>query len=160
MQEWKGRVSAEARTFGIVVSRFNEYVTSRLLASAVETFKQHGCADDAITCVHVPGAFELPLAVKRLADSGKFDAIVCLGCVIRGETPHFQYVAGQAAAGVMQASLSSGVPIAFGVITADTLDQALARSSGMPGNKGVEAALCALEMADVLRQLPSSPPAK
>lgn len=157
VRELKGKLSGEGRAFGIVVSRFNAYVTARLLSAAVETLKTHGCMDDAITCVHVPGAFELPLAAKRLAESGRFDAILCLGCVIRGETPHFEYVAAQAAAGVMQASLMTGVPIAFGVITADTLDQAIARCGGMPGNKGVEAALCAIEMVELVRQLP--PPA-
>lgn len=159
LRELKGKLTAADRTFGLVVSRFNEYITSRLLAAAIATLTEHGCKADAIVCAHVPGAFELPLAAKKLADSGKFDAVICLGCVIRGETPHFEYVAGQAAAGVAQVSLITGVPVAFGVITADNLDQAIARCGDMPGNKGVDAALCAIEMADLLRQLPppSSP---
>ena len=155
-QEISGKLSADGAGFAIVVSRFNEFITSKLLSAAVDAIKQHGGDDDHITCVHVPGAFELPLIAKKLASSGKYDAVICLGCVIRGQTPHFEYVAGQAARGIAQVALETGVPTTFGVITADTIEQAVERSGTKTGNKGVEAALGAIELVNVLKQLPGA----
>lgn len=152
--EIHGQLSVDGAKFALVVSRFNEFITSKLQAGAVDTLVRHGCADGDITVVHVPGAFELPLIAKKLADSGKFDAIVCLGCVIRGQTPHFDYVAGQAARGIAQVAMESGVPTTFGVITSDTLEQAIERAGAKAGNKGVEATLSAIELVSVVGQLP------
>ena len=157
-REIHGKLAVNGQRFAIVVSRFNEFITTRLLASALETLKRHGCEEDDITCVHVPGAFEIPLVAKRLAESGAYDAVICLGCVIRGQTPHFEFVAGQAAGGIAQVALSTGIPTAFGVITADTLEQAIDRSGSKPGNKGIEAAMCAIELANLVRQLPERSP--
>jgi 6,7-dimethyl-8-ribityllumazine synthase len=139
--------------FAIVVSRWNHDLTSRLADGAVEALKSRNAGNDAIETFHVPGAFELPLACLKAAESGKFDAVIALGVVIRGETPHFDYVAGQAAAGIMQASIETGVPVMFGVITADTRDQAEARAGEKADNKGYDAALSAVEMATLLRKM-------
>ena len=136
---------------GIALARFNRAVTDRLLAGALEALAAHGVADDAIDVASVPGAFELPLCAQRLAMTGRYDAIVCLGAVVRGETPHFEFVAGEAAAGISAVARRHDLPVAFGVLTADTMAQALARAGGDVGNKGYEAAVTALEMAQVLR---------
>ena len=153
-RELHGQLSVDGQRFAIVVSRFNEFITSKLLAGAIDALKRHGCAEDAITCVHVPGAFELPFMAKKLAESGLYDAVICLGCVIRGQTPHFEYVAGQAARGIAEVGLATGVPTAFGVITADTLEQAVERAGAKSGNRGVDAALSAIELTNLMRQLP------
>ena len=137
----------------VVVSRFNDLVTERLLAGAVDTLHRHGLADDRITVVRVPGAFELPLAAQRLARSGQFTMVICLGAVIQGETTHHEYINHQMAGGILQASLSTDVPIAFGVLTCPTMEQALDRAGGKAGNKGIEAALAAIEMANLLRTM-------
>lgn len=150
-----GQLTLASQRFALVVSRFNEFITGRLLDGAVDCLKRHGCADENITCVHVPGAFEIPVTVKRLVDAGGFEAIICLGCVIRGQTPHFDYVAGEAAKGIGQLALSSGLPISFGVVTADSLEQAIDRAAGKMGNKGVDAAMSAIEMVNVFAQLPA-----
>jgi 6,7-dimethyl-8-ribityllumazine synthase len=139
---------------GIVVSRFNELVTRQLLAGAVDCLRRHGVDDDAVSVAWVPGAFEIPLVARRLASSGSFDAVVCLGAVIRGATPHFDYVAGQAAAGVARAALDTGLPVIYGVLTTDTIEQAIERAGTKAGNKGWDAALSAIEMASLLRELP------
>ena len=139
----------------IVVSRFNDLVTDRLLAGAIDTFRRHGVADDRITVVRVPGAFEIPLPAKRLAESGKFSAVVCLGAVIQGETSHHEYINHPMASAIMQASLSSGVPVAFGVLTCSSMDQALDRAGGKAGNKGIEASLAAIESINLLAQMKS-----
>ncbi len=149
----QGTLSAEGQRFAVVMSRFNEFITTKLLAGAVEALTSHGCQDSQVTCVQVPGAFELPLVAKKLAESGSYDAVICLGCIIRGETPHFEYIAAEAARGLAQVALSTGVPIVFGVITADTVEQAIDRAGGKGGNKGVEAALVALELTNLLRGL-------
>ena len=149
-----GQLRGDGLRVAVVVSRFNELVTDRLEAGAVDGLRRHGVDDASITVVRVPGAFELPLAALRLASSGEVDAVVCVGAVIRGSTPHFDHVAGQCAAGVQRAQLDTGVPVIFGVLTTDTLEQALDRAGGKMGNKGFEAAAAAIEMADVLRQLP------
>ena len=140
----------------IIVSRFNELVTERLLSGALETLRRHGLSDDRVTVVHVPGSFELPLAANRLAHSGKFTMVVCLGAVIQGETTHHEYINQQVAAGILQASLTSGVPVTFGVLTCQSMDQALDRAGGKAGNKGHEATLAAIEMANLLRSMKAS----
>ena len=138
---------------GIALARFNEAVTSRLLAGALEALTQHGVADDAIDVATVPGAFELPICLQRLAMMGRYDALLALGAVVRGETPHFDYVAGWATDGVGRVALQHDLPIAFGLLTTNTMDQALARAGGEHGNKGFDAAMTALEMIDLLRAI-------
>lgn len=144
--------AGEAR-FALVASRFNSFVVESLIAGAVDTLRRHGVADAQITLVRSPGAFELPLVVQKVAASGNFDAIVALGAVIRGGTPHFEYVAAEVAKGVAHAMMDTGVPIAFGVLTTDTIEQAIERAGTKAGNKGWEAAMSALEMASLLRAL-------
>ncbi len=134
----------------IVVSRFNDLVTDRLLSGAIDTFRRHGLSDDRITVVRVPGSFEIPLPAKRLADSGQFAAVVCLGAVIQGETSHHEYINHPMASAIMQSSLSSGVPVTFGVLTCQSMDQALDRAGGKAGNKGIEASVAAIEMINLL----------
>lgn len=139
----------------IVVSRFNDLVTDRLLSGAIDTFRRHGLTDDRITVVRVPGSFEIPLPAKRLADSGQFAAVVCLGAVIQGETSHHEYINHPMASAIMQSSLSSGVPVTFGVLTCQSMDQALDRAGGKAGNKGVEASVAAIEMINLLATMKS-----
>ncbi len=146
-------LSAEGSRFALVVSRWNDTLTSKLADGAHEALKDAFVADDAIETFHVPGAFELPVACLKAAKSGDFDAVIALGVVIRGDTPHFDYVAGQAAAGVLQASMQSGIPVMFGVITADTMQQALDRTGEKADNKGYEAALSAVEMVNLFREM-------
>jgi 6,7-dimethyl-8-ribityllumazine synthase len=138
---------------GIALARFNQAVTQPLLEGALAALKEHGVAEDAIDVALVPGAFELPLCAQRLAATGRYDALVCLGAVVRGDTPHFDYVAGEAARGLQEAALATGTPIVFGVLTTDTLQQALDRIGGSEGHKGEEAANTALEMIELLRRL-------
>jgi len=140
-------------SIAVVVSRFNQALTEKLLAGAREALGKCGIDSDSVDVVWVPGSFELPLAAKRLAESGRYDAIACLGCVLRGETPHFDYVAGQAATGIARAGLDTGVPIAFGVITADTLQQAVERAGGSSGNKGFDAVMTAVRMANLMKMI-------
>jgi len=136
---------------GIALARFNRAVTDRLLAGALEALAAHGVAEDAIDVASVPGAFELPLCAQRLAMTGRYDALLCLGAVVRGETPHFDFVAGEAATGIGAVARQYDLPVAFGVLTTDTMEQALARAGGDAGNKGYEAAVTALEMVQLLR---------
>ncbi len=143
-------LDASGKRFALVVSRTNEFITGRLLAGAIDALTRHGAADDALTQVWVPGAWELPLAALTLAKTRQYNAVICLGCVIRGGTPHFDYVAGETAKGVAAAALQSGVPVLFGVLTTDSLEQALERAGAKHGNKGAEAALAAIEMAALL----------
>jgi 6,7-dimethyl-8-ribityllumazine synthase len=143
--------SAAGARFALVVSRFNEAITGRLAAGARAALAEAGAADDQITLILVPGAFELPQAARAAAASGRFEAVICLGCVIRGETPHFEYICSAAAHGLMDASGATGVPMAFGVLTVDSSDQALARAGDGRDNKGFEAAAAAIEMATVFR---------
>jgi 6,7-dimethyl-8-ribityllumazine synthase len=147
-------LEARARRFAVVVSRFNEPVTSRLLEGALAAFRRHGVADEDVEVARAPGAFEIPLVAQRLARSDRFDAVVCLGAVIRGETPHFEYVAGECARGVQAVGLDTGVPCIFGVLTTDSLEQALERAGGSHGNKGWDASVAAMEMAALLESLP------
>lgn len=157
MEVVTGRLLADASDrYAVVVARFNELITERLLAGAVDTLRRHGLPDAQLTVVHVPGSFELPLVARRLALSGRFAAIICLGAVIQGETSHHEYINQQVAAGIQRAGWDSGVPVTFGVLTCPSLDHALDRAGGKAGNKGVEAALAALEMVDVLRRLPAA----
>lgn len=138
---------------GIVVARFNELVSQRLLEGAVDILLRHGADDEQITVIWVPGSFEIPIAARTLAEQGEADAVICLGAVIRGETAHFDYVAGEAARGVAAVHAATGVPAGFGVLTVDTLEQALDRAGGKHGNKGADAALAAVEMVNLLREL-------
>ena len=146
-------ISAASRTFAIIVSRWNDEYTSKLADGAVEALKEAGADDGAIDIFYVPGAFELPVASLRAAESGEYSAVIALGVVIRGDTPHFDYVAGQAASGLMQASMQTGVPVMFGVITADNVEQVVARCGEKNDNKGYEAALSAVESVKVLREI-------
>jgi len=152
-QRVSGQLHAGGRRFAVVAARFNDFITDRLVAAAMDTIERHGGDSGAVTEVWVPGSWELPIVCRRLAASGKYDAVVALGCVIRGQTPHFEYVAGEAAKGLAQASLETNVPISFGVITADTLEQAIERAGSKAGNKGADAARSAIEMADLLARL-------
>jgi 6,7-dimethyl-8-ribityllumazine synthase len=140
--------------FALVAARFNSAVVDGLVAGALDALKRHGVPDDAVDVVRVPGSFEIPLVAQRIAESRRYAAVVCLGAVIRGDTDHYDHVAGQAAAGVARAALDTGVPIIFGVLTCDTLEQAVNRAGAKAGNKGAEAALAAIEMVNLLRQLP------
>ncbi|MCB1691875.1 MAG: 6,7-dimethyl-8-ribityllumazine synthase [Pseudomonadales bacterium] len=149
----EGDFSASTARVGIVVARFNGFVVESLLSGALDTLKRHGVTDANITVVRVPGAFEMPLVVRKLAEQGSYDAIIALGAVIRGGTPHFEYVAGQCASGIATVSRETGVPVAFGVLTTDTIEQAIERSGTKAGNKGADAAMTVLEMVSLLRQL-------
>jgi 6,7-dimethyl-8-ribityllumazine synthase len=154
MRELRGDFASRGRRFAIAASRFNELVVGKLVEGAVECLRAHGVAEDDLDVAWVPGAFELPLAARRLAATGTYDAVVCLGAVIRGETAHFDHVAGQAAAGIREAAEATRVPVIFGVLATDTLEQALDRAGGKHGNKGWDAAMAAMEMASLLEQLP------
>ncbi len=147
------KLDAGGLRFALVVSRFNEFITSRLLAGARDALLRHGAAAENLTEVWAPGSWELPLAAKALAESGRFDALVCLGCVIRGETTHHLHVGGEASRGLARVALETGVPIGFGVLTTDTIEQAVERAGCKSGNKGAEAALSAVEMAALLKQI-------
>jgi 6,7-dimethyl-8-ribityllumazine synthase len=140
--------------FALVAARFNSAIVDPLVAGALDGLQRHGVADDAIDIVRVPGSFEIPLVAQKLAGSGKYAAVICLGAVIRGETGHYDHVAGEAAGGVARAALATGVPVIFGILTCDTLEQAVNRAGAKSGNKGFDAALAAIEMVNLLRQLP------
>jgi len=150
-RELRGEAIGGGLRVAIAVARFNEAVTGLLLSGALEALERHGVASDAIDIAWVPGCFELPLCAQRLAGAGRYDAIICLGAVVRGETPHFDFVAGEAARGLADVSRRFDVPVAFGVLTTDTMEQALARAGGTRGNKGYEAAVTSLEMVQLLR---------
>ena len=149
----EGDTDGRGMSIAVVVSRFNQALTEKLLAGALEALGKCGIDSDSVDVVWVPGSFELPPAAKRLAESGRYDAIACLGCVLRGETPHFDYVAGQAATGIARVGLDTGVPVAFGVITADTLQQAVERAGGSSGNKGFDAVMTAVRMANLMKMI-------
>ena len=148
-----GELDGAGLRIAVVVSRFNEVVTSRLLAGARSALERHGVHEDDVDVAWVPGAFELPIAARRLAESRRYDAVVCLGAIIRGETPHFEYIAAEAARGIADIARDTGVPAIFGVLTPNTLEQALERAGGKAGNKGYDAAVSAIEMASLMRQL-------
>jgi 6,7-dimethyl-8-ribityllumazine synthase len=149
----QGDLLARDLRFALVASRFNESIVDSLVRGAIDTLLRHGASEKQIELIRVPGAFELPFVVRRAAATRRYDAIVALGCVIRGATPHFDIVAGQSAAGLARAADECGLPVAYGVLTTDTIEQAIERSGTKSGNKGVDAALCALELANLLRRL-------
>jgi 6,7-dimethyl-8-ribityllumazine synthase len=153
MKTIEGEHTASGLRIAVVVSRFNEFVTSRLLAGAKEVLTKAGLSEDDLVLVRVPGAFEIPLVVRRLARSGRFDAIICLGAVIRGETPHFEYISAEASHGIAQAALDFDLPVVFGVLTTDNAAQALERAGQLERNRGADAARTAVEMANLLREL-------
>ena len=150
----EGSFTTPPGRFALVAARFNGAVVEQLVAGAVDALMRHGVFDEAIDLVRVPGSFEIPLVAQKLAASGRYAAVICLGAVIRGETSHYDHVAGEAAAGVARAALNTGVPVVFGVLTCDTLEQALNRAGAKAGNKGFDAALTAIEMVNLLRALP------
>lgn len=154
MTSYEGRLRGDGLRVAIACSRFNEMLTERLLAGTRDCLLRHGVDEASISVAWVPGAFELPLVAQRLAASGDHDAVICLGAVIRGATTHHEHVAGQCAAGIQRVQLDTGVPVVFGVLTTDTVEQALERAGTKAGNKGFDAAMTAIEMADLLRQLP------
>ena len=149
----EGNLSAEGRSFGIVASRFNDFVVKALLEGAIEAIRRHGGDAEAVDVVWVPGSYEIPLVARELALSRRYDALICLGAVIRGATAHFDYVAGGAAGGISNVALESGVPVIFGVITTESIEQAIERAGTKMGNKGFEAAVSAMEMADLMAKL-------
>ena len=149
----EGNLDAKGLTFGIVVSRFNSFICERLLEGAIDALVRHGASEADITVARIPGAFEIPLAAKTMAASRKFDAVICLGAVIRGSTPHFEYVSSEVSKGVASVSLDSGIPVAFGVLTVDTIEQAVERAGTKAGNKGFEAAVTAIETVNVIKAL-------
>ena len=149
----EGNFNAGDKKIGIVASRFNDFITEKLLGGAVDILKRHGVSEESITVAWVPGAFDLPLVAQKMASSGNYDAVITLGCVIRGATAHFDYVAGGAAKGIAQASHESGIPIIFGVLTTENIEQAIERAGTKAGNKGADAALAALELANLMEQL-------
>ena len=149
----EGNITAEGLRFAIVASRFNEFITSKLLEGALDMLRRHGAAEDAVDVVWVPGAFEIPLAAKKLAASGKYDAVICVGAVIRGATSHYDYVCSEVSKGVAQAGLSTGVPVIFGVVTTENIEQAVERAGTKAGNKGADGAMAAMEMANLLKKI-------
>jgi len=153
MKILEGELQAKGLKFAIIVSRFNDFITSKLLEGAKDALLRHGAKEDDIDVVRVPGAFEIPLAAKKMASKETYNAVICLGTVIRGATPHFDYVASEVSKGVAAASMETGIPIAFGVITSDTIEQAVERAGTKSGNKGFDAAITAIEMAQLMKKL-------
>jgi 6,7-dimethyl-8-ribityllumazine synthase len=153
MRTLEGKLTGEGLKFALVVSRFNSFITERLLEGALDCLRRQGAAEDDLLVVRVPGAWEIPVAAKRLAQARKHDAVVCLGAVIRGSTPHFDYVAAEVSKGIAQITLETGVPIAFGILTTDTIEQAVERAGSKAGNKGFAAAAAAIEMVNLLKEL-------
>jgi 6,7-dimethyl-8-ribityllumazine synthase len=149
----EGQLVATGLRFAVVVSRFNTFITGRLLEGALDALQRHGADADGVDVVWVPGTFEIPIIAQRLANSGRYQAVICLGCLIRGGTPHFDYLAAEVTKGVAQVGLSSGVPAVFGVLTTDTIEQAVERAGTKAGNKGFDAGVTAIEMANVIRRL-------
>jgi len=148
-----GMLDAKGKKFGVVISRFNEFITSKLLGGAVDSFVRHGGNESDLEVFWVPGSFEIPATAKKVAESKRFNAVVCLGCVIRGETPHFDYVASEVAKGVAQVGMESGIPVVFGVLTTDNLEQSIERAGTKSGNKGAEAVESAIELSDLYRKI-------
>ncbi len=152
MKIYEGSLQADGRKFGIIVARFNSFIAERLLDGALDTLRRSGVEDNDIEVVKVPGAYEIPLLAKKMADCGRYDAVICLGAVIRGATAHFDYVAGEVAKGIAQVSLEAGIPVIFGVLTTDTIEQAIERAGTKAGNKGSDCAAAAIEMANLLSE--------
>lgn len=153
MKVLEGKLLAEGQRIGIVAGRFNEFITGKLLGGAVDAFVRHGGEEQNITVAWVPGAFEIPLTAQKMVESGKYDAVVCLGAVIRGATPHFEMVANEATKGVAQVGLRTGVPVIFGILTTDSIEQAVERAGTKAGNKGFEAVTTAIEMINLMKQI-------
>ncbi|MGQ9525381.1 MAG: 6,7-dimethyl-8-ribityllumazine synthase [Armatimonadota bacterium] len=156
MSVFQGNLTAEGLRFGIVVSRFNEFITSKLLAGALDALERHGANMNDVDIAWVPGSFEIPLIAQKMARSGRYDAVICLGALIRGSTPHFDYIAAEVSKGIATVSLGTELPVVFGVITADTIEQAIERAGTKMGNKGADAAVSAIEMANLIRALDSA----
>lgn len=153
MKTLEGKLTAKNMKIAIVVARFNEFITSKLLSGCVDCLIRHEAADEDLTVAWVPGAFEIPVAAKKLAESGKYDAVICLGAVIRGATPHFDYVCAEASKGIAQVSMQTGVPVAFGVLTTENIQQAVERAGTKAGNKGVDCAMTAMEMVNLFKEM-------
>jgi 6,7-dimethyl-8-ribityllumazine synthase len=153
IQTIQGNLTAGEKKFGIIASRFNEVISKSLLNGAIDCLKRHECGEENITVVYVPGSFEIPLVAKKMALSGKYNAVICLGAVIRGATPHFDYIAAEVSKGIASVGLETGVPVIFGVITSDTIEQALERAGAKSGNKGWDAAISAIEMTNLIRAM-------
>lgn len=149
----EGKLSAEGFKFGIIVSRFNDFISSRLVEGAMDALLRHGATEEQVSVIRVPGAFEIPLTAKKLAESGRYDAVICLGAVIRGSTPHFDYVAAEVSKGIASVSLESRIPVTFGVLTTDNLEQAIERAGSKSGNKGYDGAMAAIEMVNLFKEL-------
>lgn len=154
--EFQGNLLGAGKAFGIIVSRFNNFITKRLLDGSIDGLVRHGVKEEDIDIFWVPGSYEIPMAALKVAQTGKYDAVICLGAVIRGETPHFDYIASESAKGIAQVGLSTGVPTIYGVITTETLEQAINRAGAKTGNKGAEAALSAIEMVNLFEQIQAS----
>lgn len=153
MKTLEGKLTAKNMKIAIVVARFNEFITSKLLNGCIDCLLRHEAADEDLTVAWVPGAFEIPMAAKKLAESGKYDAVICLGAVIRGATPHFDYVCAEASKGIAQVSMQTGVPVAFGVLTTENIQQAVERAGTKAGNKGVDCAMTAMEMVNLFKEM-------
>lgn len=153
MKTLEGKLTAKNMKIAIVVARFNEFITSKLLSGCIDCLIRHEAADEDLTVTWVPGAFEIPMAAKKLAESGKYDAVICLGAVIRGATPHFDYVCAEASKGIAQVSMQTGVPVAFGVLTTENIQQAVERAGTKAGNKGVDCAMTAMEMVNLFKEM-------
>lgn len=153
MKTLEGKLTAKNMKIGIVVARFNEFITSKLLSGCIDCLIRHEAANEDLTVAWVPGAFEIPMAAKKLAESGKYDAVICLGAVIRGATPHFDYVCAEASKGIAQVSMQTGVPVAFGVLTTENIQQAVERAGTKAGNKGVDCAMTAMEMVNLFKEM-------
>ncbi len=147
----EGQLSAEGFRFGIIVSRFNDFISSRLVEGAMDALLRHGATEEQVSVIKVPGAFEIPLTAKKLAESGRYDAVICLGAVIRGSTPHFDYVAAEVSKGIASVSLKSSIPVTFGVLTTENLEQAIERAGSKSGNKGYDVAMAAIEMVNLFK---------
>lgn len=153
MKTLEGKLTAKNMKIAIVVARFNEFITSKLLSGCIDCLIRHEAADEDLTIAWVPGAFEIPMAAKKLAESGKYDAVICLGAVIRGATPHFDYICAEASKGIAQVSMQTGVPVAFGVLTTENIQQAVERAGTKAGNKGVDCAMTAMEMVNLFKEM-------
>ena len=152
-KQYEGRLDGNGLRMGLVVGRFNSFISERLVDGALDALLRHGVADDDISVARVPGAFEIPLVARKMAESGKFDAVICLGAVIRGSTPHFDYVSAEVSKGIASVGLTSGVPVIFGVLTTDSIEQAIERAGTKAGNKGFDAAVSAIEMVNLLKEI-------
>lgn len=153
MKVLEGKLTAQGLKFGIVAARFNEFITSKLVSGCEDCLIRHGAVGEDITLAWVPGAYEIPMACKKMAESGKYDAVIALGCVIRGATPHFDYVCAEASKGIAQVSMQTGVPVAFGVLTTENIQQAVERAGTKAGNKGVDCAMAAIEMVNLFKEM-------